>query len=234
MKFLVLCEFSLIREGLSNLLRNLEIGSRLDVVEVEGFEALSPRLAAEGDVDLIFFYTKLDPSAWDLLEQVKEAAVEVPILFVADFTSDKEIRRAIQIGVNGCVSTEFTWRTVATLVVRILEGEIVSPPLKYKVTTGDGASSGRTLSNAPKAPHKAASSPFDNVHLTPRQLDVLNLIKMGKSNKEIARDLEVSEGTVKIHCAAIFKELGVTNRTQAALFARGDDVEDGVARAGMA
>lgn len=53
--------------------------------------------------------------------------------------------------------------------------------------------------------------------LTPRQLDVLSLIKLGKSNKEIARILELAEGTVKIHCMAIFRELGVTNRTQAAM-----------------
>ncbi len=60
---------------------------------------------------------------------------------------------------------------------------------------------------------------FNNMalRLTPRQLDVLYLIMHGKSNKEIARILELSEGTVKIHCMAIFKQLGVTNRTQAAM-----------------
>ena len=54
-------------------------------------------------------------------------------------------------------------------------------------------------------------------HLTPRQKDVLKLIRIGKSNKEIARDLDISMGTIKVHCGAIFKELGVTNRIQAAL-----------------
>lgn len=54
-------------------------------------------------------------------------------------------------------------------------------------------------------------------HLTPRQVDVLYLLMRGKSNKEIARILDLSEGTVKIHCMAIFRELGVNNRTQAAM-----------------
>ncbi len=54
-------------------------------------------------------------------------------------------------------------------------------------------------------------------HLTPRQVDVLYLLMRGKSNKEIARILDLSEGTVKIHCMAIFRELGVNNRTQAAI-----------------
>ncbi|TQV69955.1 response regulator transcription factor [Exilibacterium tricleocarpae] len=56
-------------------------------------------------------------------------------------------------------------------------------------------------------------------HLTPRQKEVLGCISDGKSNKQIARDLNLSEGTVKIHCMAIFRELGVSNRTQAALLA---------------
>ena len=53
--------------------------------------------------------------------------------------------------------------------------------------------------------------------LTPRQKDVLKLICNGKSNKEIARELNITLSTIKVHCAAIFKELGVTNRTQAAI-----------------
>lgn len=53
--------------------------------------------------------------------------------------------------------------------------------------------------------------------LTPRQLDVLYLIRQGHSNKEIARVLDLSEGTVKIHCMSVFRELGVCNRTQAAI-----------------
>lgn len=55
--------------------------------------------------------------------------------------------------------------------------------------------------------------------LTPRQQDVLYLIREGQSNKQIARALDLSEGTVKIHCMAIFRELGVSNRTQAAILA---------------
>ncbi len=55
--------------------------------------------------------------------------------------------------------------------------------------------------------------------LTARQMDVLNLLKDGKSNKEIALTLSLAEDTVKVHCAAIFRKLGVTNRTQAAIAA---------------
>lgn len=55
--------------------------------------------------------------------------------------------------------------------------------------------------------------------LTPRQKDVLARIRKGLSNKHIARELNLSDGTVKLHCMAIFRALGVTNRTQAAILA---------------
>ena len=51
--------------------------------------------------------------------------------------------------------------------------------------------------------------------LTPRQSDVLALVARGLSNKEIARDLELAEGTVKLHVTALLKALGVNNCTQA-------------------
>lgn len=55
--------------------------------------------------------------------------------------------------------------------------------------------------------------------LTPRQRDVLAMLRQGKSNKEIARDLDLAEITVKLHVTAILRALGVENRTQAAILA---------------
>ncbi|GJE01636.1 LuxR C-terminal-related transcriptional regulator [Methylobacterium isbiliense] len=55
------------------------------------------------------------------------------------------------------------------------------------------------------------------VELTPRQRDVLSLLVEGKSNKEIARQLQLGEGTVKVHIAALLRGLGVQNRAAAAV-----------------
>ena len=60
--------------------------------------------------------------------------------------------------------------------------------------------------------------------LTPRQYDVLRLLGKGQANKEIARALDISEGTVKIHLAAIFRVLEVRNRTEAVLKASALDI----------
>jgi len=60
--------------------------------------------------------------------------------------------------------------------------------------------------------------------LTPRQCDVLRLLGKGQANKEIARALDISEGTVKIHLAAIFRLFDVRNRTEAVLKASALDL----------
>ncbi|MEP5153014.1 response regulator transcription factor [Planktotalea sp.] len=56
--------------------------------------------------------------------------------------------------------------------------------------------------------------------LTPRELQVLEGLTQGKSNKEIARDLEITEPTVKLHVKTLYRKVGASNRTQAALIAR--------------
>ena len=57
-------------------------------------------------------------------------------------------------------------------------------------------------------------------HLTERQLQVLRLLAMGKSNKLICRELSLGEGTIKVHLSAIYRALNVTNRTEAAMEAQ--------------
>lgn len=78
-------------------------------------------------------------------------------------------------------------------------------PLRHDATDNDCAQPTRT------------AVPDDAMLLTPRQDEVLSLLRLGMSNKEIARKLEVAESTVKFHCIAIFRQLGVSNRTQAAI-----------------
>jgi DNA-binding NarL/FixJ family response regulator len=76
-----------------------------------------------------------------------------------------------------------------------------------------------SLAQLPTVPAGAAPPVADDaaaLPLTPRQRDVLELIVQGQSNKEIARTLGLGDGTVKIHLAALFRNLGVANRASAA------------------
>jgi DNA-binding NarL/FixJ family response regulator len=103
----------------------------------------------------------------------------------------------------------------------ILAGGVYVPA---KAMQGNGADPG----NPPRSAQRGSAdrNGGGTEHLTQRQLDVLRCLQEGKSNKQIAYDLGLSEGTVKIHVTAIFKSLGVKNRTQAVISAAKSSVSD--------
>ncbi len=220
MRFLLICEQALIRDGFCNLLRSLEIGDDLTVYDTDGVQSAASILNETRPIDLLIYYLNLDDRGWAGLDELGALGIDAPVIAVAGFRNDGDIRRAIQQGANGCVSTDFTWRVVASVIERVLQGEIVSPSIKGRpADTCEVKAEGVTPGDANRPDTTATALDQKLAQLTPRQREVLQLIKLGKSNKEIARYLDVAEGTVKIHCAAIFRELGVTNRTQAALLA---------------
>lgn len=210
MRFMVVCQHTLFSESLCALVKKYKKG--VDVVESSSVTSALSVIAQQDAVAMIVFYMQLTDTSWDDLKELHEAEPDVPILVIADFDNNEQIRKAIFTGANGCVSSNFTWRTVTSVIQRVLDGEIVSPPINYKVEklpeepsqTGSYESTKRT-------------DPPPVAKLTARQQEVLKLIQRGKSNKEIAQNLEMAIPTVKIHCAAIYKEIGVKNRTQAAM-----------------
>lgn len=222
MKCMVVCSHALVREGLSRLFAQLD--DHMEVLEAADVPQARALLAAQDDIELIFHYLSRDEAGWQALAELLEAVDgAVPVVVTADFESDKEIRRAIALGAQGCVSTGYTWVTVVTVIKRVLAGESVSPSLDFRVQREE------VEVQAPPPAAQAAAEQAQpsarngtgalHLNLTPRQVEVLELIRRGQSNKEIARTLNMAEGTVKIHCVAIFRELGVKNRTQAAIIA---------------
>ncbi|GAA0654555.1 DNA-binding NarL/FixJ family response regulator [Brevundimonas lenta] len=107
---------------------------------------------------------------------------------------------ALSAGAHGCVSMEATSEELAAAFTRVLSGqtyvpEVISGPPTRRKADGEGRSK------------------FDS--LSPRQRDVIAGVIAGKSCKQIARDLEIAEGTVKIHTHAAYRALGVRNRVEA-------------------
>lgn len=224
MQFLLVCEINLIRDSFCNLFSNLEIGAGLNVLPARSLEEAKETLSTCPKIDLILFYHSLDLISWTSLKKICSLKNKAPVLVIADFKEESEVRNAILEGANGCVSTDFSWRTVSTVIQRILDGEIVCPSLSFKATTHPSPINSDQVAPITREAETARSTaPFQSLPieggLTPRQVEVLDLIRMGNSNKQIARHLGVAEGTVKIHCAAIFRYLGVSNRTQAAIAA---------------
>lgn len=121
-----------------------------------------------------------------------------------------DILSALEAGVHGYVPKSLGIKELTAALRSILEGAIYVP-----ATLADLPSNAKE----PTSPFRLGNS-SDNIGaasgLTPRQRDVLVLLVQGKSNKEIARTLNLGEGTVKVHVAALFRNLGVHTRSGAA------------------
>ncbi|TIY09147.1 MAG: response regulator transcription factor, partial [Mesorhizobium sp.] len=102
---------------------------------------------------------------------------------------------------------------VVMAVNEILSGRIYVPAL---LSRPGAAQATHVPTPSEHIPHRRTTT--GNLgRLTSRQKEVLKLMAEGYSNKEIARDLEIAEATTKIHAAAVLRELGVRNRTEAAV-----------------
>jgi len=162
----------------------------VQVIEAADFDALRSQ-ASEHDLDLAL--VDLNMPGMRGVNGLRALRREFPtlVLIVASAQDDAAtIRMVLATGVSG-----FIPKTESRDVVLL---------------THDGAAA---------APAHGSNGPAETT-LTPRQIDVLGCLLQGRPNKLIARDLGLTEGTVKIHIAAILRALGASNRTEAVVRAR--------------
>jgi DNA-binding NarL/FixJ family response regulator len=139
----------------------------------------------------------------------------LPIIVLSG-VEDREIMRAsIELGVLGFIPKAYSPEVMLSAVRLVLAGGVYVPQMLLSAMPPAAAASDLAAPDAP-------ITSIENLRrlLTERQVDVLRLLSLGKPNKLIARDLGISEGTVKIHLAAIFRALSVRNRTEAVVAAR--------------
>lgn len=122
------------------------------------------------------------------------------VIMLTTFDRDAEILGAIEAGVAGYVLKDVDPQAIITAIERAAAGELVFPP---DITA-------RVL--------KGMRSPLPK--LTEREVEVLRLVAAGSTNREVARELFVSEATIKTHLVHIFTKLGVDSRSRAIHFAR--------------
>ena len=129
------------------------------------------------------------------------------VVVLTTYSDDESIIGALQAGALGYLTKDATRAEIGRAVLAAAAGQAVLDPAVQQ----------RLLSAAVRAP--AAEPDHDPDELTPRESDVLRLIAAGKSNREIARALYVSEATVKTHVNRIFAKTGSRDRTQAVRYA---------------
>lgn len=195
-RILIVEDHALVREALAQTLARLADG--VECVEAKGSEEALARLEESADWDLAVIDLMLpDLNGFGLLAVLARRFPDVPAIVVSALDDSATIRRAMRGGASGFVSKASSGEVLRSAVRCVLEGGIYAP------SEPEG---GAKRSGAP------ASERFG---LTAGQTRVMELLAQGKSNREIADLLGLSEGTVKVHMSAIFRALNVSSRAQA-------------------
>ena len=199
----------LARESLSQLVRSVIPGAQ--VTEAANADELRRLLdAAAGTTDLLLLDLVMPGAGrFDLLEYACDAFPDLKVLVLSASESPYHKRKAVDIGASGYV-TKTEPRSTIEEAIRMVAGGGVYLPGEFRNPDTAPPANGST---------PGATAPLQ-VSITPRQQEVLDLVAQGKSNKAVARDLDLTENTVKIHVAAVLKALGVRNRTEAVMAAR--------------
>src|SRR6188508_417328 len=206
MRILIVDDHALVRRGMSYVVK--EGFPDADVSEAEGAAAALVVLRAE-KVDLALVDVRMpDLDGLELLRTVKAEWPDIPVIMLSTYENAPYVKRALADGASGYLLKDATPEDLSQAINVAMSGSgnVLSPRVIQNLF--DDAESGSL--------NGSRRSEFS---LTQRENDILGLLAEGRSNREIAQALYLSEKTVKAHLAAIFRKLGVTNRTQAAMAA---------------
>lgn len=202
LRVLIADDHELFRSGLRQLV--IDELSATDVREAETLDQAIESLTNEGGGDLILVDLRMPGmSGAEELAALRDGFPNAKIAVVSAWEDRTEIFAALGAGVHGYIPKSLPSSEIAGALRSILAGRIFVPPAIGKREAG--VSIGAGITSAADAGEK----------LTSRQRDVLNELLKGHSSKEIARTLDIAEGTVKIHLAAIYRALGVRTRAEA-------------------
>lgn len=144
------------------------------------------------------------------IRRLRAAAPDTPILIVTGNEDDDVLLELFDLGISGFAPKTSKGALIEAAIGVVLAGGRYIPPQIVEIAARRNGATG-----------DAMSIPFPvRRHLTERQRDVLSLIAAGQSNKEIARELDLSPATIKAHAAAANAALGATNRSEAVIKAR--------------
>jgi DNA-binding NarL/FixJ family response regulator len=208
-KILVVDDHPLIREAMRTVLKQLDSG--MQVFEAGNCDDALALAEQESDLDLVLLDLRMPgTSGLDGLATLRDKHPSVPVVVLSASEDRNEVMRALDLGAMGFIPKSQPSRVMVGALKLVLAGGVYLPA---EVMSQPAAAPSVAQSEAPYQT-TPPPSPAD-LGLTPRQTEVLSLLVQGKPNKVICRDLNLAEGTVKIHVAAILKALGVMNRTQA-------------------
>lgn len=209
---LIADDHGLYRSGFSFLLRD-RMGFR-SVIEAATFDTALDCLAGTPNVELALFDLAMPGiSGPESLSVVKETYPGIRVAIVSGSEERNAVVKAVAMGLNGYVPKSLEDDEIVGALQDILEGRVFVPRF---MTSGAAARAGKVGNGETSAGKGDPGGGATCKPISPRQRDVLDCVRRGLSNKEIARELDIAEGTVKIHLAALFSHFGARNRTELA------------------
>ncbi|MEY2631374.1 MAG: hypothetical protein RIR00_28, partial [Pseudomonadota bacterium] len=198
LKIMIVEDHALVRVGMANLLKQLD--EDVAVTECGDAEAAMDNLDLDEDYDLLLLDLGLpEVDGFQLLDQLRMHYPMLPVVVVSAYTDEVRIGRAMRKGALGYITKSHTSDELLDALREVLAGNIYRP----RPNSQPAESEQDFVVDESKL---VEPSEFG---LTERQAQVLAYMANGKSNKQIASELRISEGTVKIHITAIFKALNV-------------------------
>lgn len=211
MKYLIVDDHALVAGALTLLLEDRD--PEADVHTAATADAALELVDREGDADLLILDLSLPGvTGTELMEEIVRRQPMLKILVVSGLADQGSIMRVLQLGAAGFVPKSLDTELLSSAIDFVLKGGVYIPSKLLTESQKDGFFT-RTAARL-KAPESAPP------HLTDRQLDVLAQLAKGAPIKRICRELDLSEGTVKTHVAAIYRSFGASNRTEALIAAR--------------
>jgi DNA-binding NarL/FixJ family response regulator len=208
LKILVVDDHPLIRQALQNVLHQLD--ATVQILEAADCARALDLAAAHTDLDIILLDLYLPGmGGLDVLSLLRERYPGLPVVVLSASNDRETVLGAIEKGAMGFIPKSSSNEVMLSALRLVMSGGIYLPP---EILGNHSAAI--DISVATSSAPSPTRSPTD-LGLTERQLQVLALMVQGKSNKLISRELNLAEGTVKIHVSAILKALNVTSRTQA-------------------
>jgi DNA-binding NarL/FixJ family response regulator len=208
MKILVIDDHPLIHTAMPMVLKGLE--ETCEVLHAETFAGALRAAEAHDDLNLILLDLGLpDRGGFEALAQLRENYPQVPVVVLSGYEDPPTVTRAIEEGAMGYIPKSASPEILVSALRLVLSGGVYLPKAMLRAGPHVVGPSGNGHAEPTVTPR--------DLGLTQRQSDVLSLLVQGKPNKLIMRELNLAEGTVKLHITAILRALNVTNRTQAVI-----------------
>ena len=205
LRVMIVDDHTLFRSGLSELLERRGI----EVCAAVGDGEEGCRLAAELAPDVVLLDLRMpELDGLSVLERIAALDLGCAVVMLTTSSDERDLVTSLRSGARGYLLKDMEPEQLVDALVAVTEGETVVAPemtsVLAKVVKGGTVDSGR--------PDRFSS-------LTPREFEILRHVSEGQSNKEIARDLGITDGTVKLHVRSILRKLEVRSRVEAAVIA---------------